>query len=53
MESVLLDSMYELPGSTDIEKVVISKEVVEGKAKPLYVHGEKKTAVAAPAAAKA
>jgi len=52
MESVLLDSMYELPGTTDIEKVVVSKEVVEGKAKPLYVHGEKKaSAAAAPAKA--
>jgi ATP-dependent Clp protease ATP-binding subunit ClpX len=47
LESVLLDSMYELPGSTDVEKVVISKDVVEGKAKPLYVHGEKREATAA------
>ena len=52
LESVLLDSMYELPGSTDVEKVVISKDVVEGKAKPLYVHGEKRE-TPAPAAAQA
>ncbi|MDR3448780.1 MAG: AAA family ATPase, partial [Alphaproteobacteria bacterium] len=51
MESVLLDSMYELPGSTDVEKVIVSKDVVEGKAKPLYVHGEKRVAEAAPAKA--
>jgi len=56
LESVLLDSMYELPGSTDVEKVVINKDVVEGKAKPIYVHGEKQPreaagAVAAPAKA--
>jgi ATP-dependent Clp protease ATP-binding subunit ClpX len=50
MEGVLLEPMYELPGSTDIEKVVINKEVVEGKAKPIYVHGEKKE-VAEPAQA--
>jgi ATP-dependent Clp protease ATP-binding subunit ClpX len=46
MESVLLDSMYELPGSTDVEKVLVSKDVVEGKAKPLYVHGDKQAAAA-------
>ena len=58
METVLLDSMYELPGSQDVEKVVINKDVVDGKAKPMYVHGEKKPAAkkdkdaaAAPAAA--
>ncbi|MDD3288086.1 MAG: ATP-dependent Clp protease ATP-binding subunit ClpX [Alphaproteobacteria bacterium] len=43
MESVLLDSMFELPG-TDVEKVIINKEVVEGTAKPLLVHGEKRAA---------
>ncbi|MCL2474404.1 MAG: ATP-dependent Clp protease ATP-binding subunit ClpX [Alphaproteobacteria bacterium] len=42
METVLLDSMYELPGSTDVEKVVISGDVVEGKVKPIYVHSDKK-----------
>jgi ATP-dependent Clp protease ATP-binding subunit ClpX len=51
LESVLLDSMYELPGSTDVEKVVINKDVVEGKAKPMYVHGEKQPREAASAAA--
>jgi ATP-dependent Clp protease ATP-binding subunit ClpX len=53
MESVLLDSMFELPGMTDVDKVVINKEVVEGKAKPLYVHGEKREPATAAAAAKA
>ena len=50
MESVLLDSMFELPGMTDVEKVVINKDVVEGKAKPIYVHGERRTAAGAAAA---
>jgi len=45
MESVLLDSMFELPGSTDIEKVLITQDVVEGKSKPIYVHGEKQKAM--------
>jgi ATP-dependent Clp protease ATP-binding subunit ClpX len=44
MEAVLLDSMYELPGTTDVEKVLITKDVVEGKSKPIYVHGEKRDA---------
>ena len=42
MEAVLLDSMYELPGTTDIEKVLITQDVVEGKSKPIYVHGERR-----------
>lgn len=35
MENILLDSMYELPGVKGIDGVVISKEVVENKSKPL------------------
>lgn len=49
MESVLLESMFDLPGRTDIEKVVVNREVVEGKAKPLLVHGEKREPEAAKA----
>lgn len=44
MEGVLLDCMFDLPGSTDVEKVVINREVVQGDAKPLIVHGDKKAA---------
>jgi ATP-dependent Clp protease ATP-binding subunit ClpX len=33
--------MFELPGMTGIEEVVINSEVVEGRAKPLHVHGER------------
>ena len=40
MEGVLLESMFDLPGTPDVEKVVVNKDVVEGKAKPLIVHGE-------------
>jgi len=53
MESVLLDSMYELPGSTDVEKVLITSEVVEGKSKPIYVHGDKSDQMPMAASAKA
>ncbi len=41
MEVILLDTMFELPGMTGVEEVVINSEVVEGRAKPLHVHGER------------
>ncbi len=42
IENLLLDTMFELPDSKNIEKVVINKEVVDGKAKPLIIYQEKK-----------
>ena len=44
MEGVLLESMFDLPGQLDVEKVIINKDVVEGKAQPLLVHGERRAA---------
>ncbi|MBI1272846.1 MAG: ATP-dependent Clp protease ATP-binding subunit ClpX [Alphaproteobacteria bacterium] len=41
MESILLEPMFDLPGSANIEKVVINKDVVEGKAKPLFIYTDK------------
>ncbi len=38
MESVLLDTMYELPGLNNLEKIVINKEVIEGRALPVKVY---------------
>ena len=35
MESVLLDTMYELPSHKDLEEVVITKDVIENKSKPV------------------
>jgi len=40
MEAFLLDTMFELPNLRGVEQVVISGEVVDGKAKPLHVHSE-------------
>ena len=40
MEAILLDTMFELPNLRGVEKIVISPEVVDGKAKPLHVHSE-------------
>jgi ATP-dependent Clp protease ATP-binding subunit ClpX len=41
MESILLDTMFDLPGLEGVEKVVISKEVVEGTARPLYIYADR------------
>lgn len=41
MENILLETMYELPGSTGIEEVIINREVVEGHAQPLLIYAEK------------
>ena len=37
IESVLLDVMFEIPGRADIRRVVITRDVIEGRAKPLIV----------------
>ncbi|MEX0839065.1 MAG: ATP-dependent Clp protease ATP-binding subunit ClpX [Parvibaculum sp.] len=41
LESILLDTMFELPTLEGVEEVVISGEVVEGKARPLYIYAER------------
>ncbi|CAO3446368.1 MULTISPECIES: ATP-dependent Clp protease ATP-binding subunit ClpX [Azospirillum] len=43
MEAILLDPMFDLPGLTGIESILVNKEVVEGRAKPLYVHAERRS----------
>jgi len=37
VEATLLDTMYDLPGSTDIAKVVVEEAAITGESKPLYV----------------
>ena len=41
IENILLDTMFEIPGTPDVTEVVISRDVVEGKSSPLYIYGEK------------
>ena len=41
MESILLDTMFDLPSLEGVEEVVISKEVVEGTARPLYIYADR------------
>ncbi|MDH3228365.1 MAG: ATP-dependent Clp protease ATP-binding subunit ClpX [Alphaproteobacteria bacterium] len=42
MEAILLDPMYELPGLEAVEEIVINREVVEGRAKPLYIYSDRR-----------
>ncbi len=42
IENLLLEPMYELPGLTDVRKLIISSEVVKGEAKPVIVKSGKK-----------
>jgi ATP-dependent Clp protease ATP-binding subunit ClpX len=39
MEAILLDSMFDLPSLEGVKEVVISQQVVEGTAGPLYMYG--------------
>lgn len=41
MEAILLDTMYDLPGLDGVDEVVISGDVVNGKAQPLYIYSER------------
>ena len=41
VESILLDTMYELPSLTDVSEVIVNGEVVDKGIKPIMVHGTK------------
>ncbi|NLC02198.1 MAG: ATP-dependent Clp protease ATP-binding subunit ClpX [Pseudomonas formosensis] len=38
LESVLLDTMYEIPSAENVSKVVIDENVISGNAKPLLIY---------------
>ena len=40
MEHILLDPMYDLPGMTAVEEVVVNKDAVDKNAQPLFVYSE-------------
>ncbi|GAB4388808.1 ATP-dependent Clp protease ATP-binding subunit ClpX [Albidovulum sp.] len=42
MEDILLDTMFELPGMTSVEEVVVNEEAVDSGAKPLLIHADSK-----------
>ncbi|MEE8351149.1 MAG: ATP-dependent Clp protease ATP-binding subunit ClpX [Rhodospirillales bacterium] len=41
METILLDTMFDLPGLEGVEEVVISHEVADDFAKPLYIYSDR------------
>jgi ATP-dependent Clp protease ATP-binding subunit ClpX len=42
LEAILLETMFDLPGLDGVEEVVISADVVDGNARPLYIYAERK-----------
>ena len=38
LESVLLDTMYDLPGSESVSKVVIDESVINGESSPMLIY---------------
>ena len=44
VEDFMLDIMYELPNMKDVEKCVITKDVVDKGKEPIYIKAEKKSA---------
>ncbi len=45
LEKTLLDTMYDLPSSEDISKVVIDKSVIDSSNEPLLIYGKNKSKV--------
>lgn len=38
LEKILMETMFDLPGRTGVEKVVVDRDVAEGKTAPVYVY---------------
>ena len=47
MESILLSTMFDLPGLDGVEEVVINREVAEGRANPLFLYGKERAETSA------
>ena len=45
MEAILLDSMFDLPSLEGVKEVVVSQQVVEGTAGPLYLYTDRARAI--------
>lgn len=46
IESALLDVMFDLPSQSEVVKVVVEENAIEGEGKPLLIYGEKPGKVA-------
>ncbi|MCO6382834.1 MAG: ATP-dependent Clp protease ATP-binding subunit ClpX [Vannielia sp.] len=40
MEDILLDTMFDLPGMTEVDEVVVNEEAVGADAQPLFIYSE-------------
>ena len=40
IEEVLLETMFDLPSIENVEEVVVNKEVILGKSKPLLIYSK-------------
>ena len=45
LEEILLETMYEIPSEENINEVVINRDVVIGKGKPIIAYSKKKTEI--------
>ena len=45
LEEILLESMYEIPSEENINEVVINRDVVTGKGKPIVAYSKKKAEI--------
>ncbi len=41
MEGILLETMFELPGLSGVEEIMINREVVAGASTPLYIYADR------------
>ncbi|MQX37698.1 ATP-dependent Clp protease ATP-binding subunit ClpX [Roseospira navarrensis] len=42
MESILLETMFDLPSLEGVSEVVVNREVAEGRAKPLFIYADRR-----------
>ncbi|SMF24501.1 ATP-dependent Clp protease ATP-binding subunit ClpX [Tistlia consotensis] len=42
MEGILLEPMFDLPGLDGVEEIVINRDVVEGRGKPLFIYSDRR-----------
>ena len=42
MESILLATMFDLPGLDGVEECVVNREVAEGRASPMFTYGKER-----------
>jgi ATP-dependent Clp protease ATP-binding subunit ClpX len=43
LESILLDTMFELPTLENVDEIVINEEVIQNSAAPLFIYGPKES----------